>query len=150
MKKCLFIILTFIFASGAYAQQLKLIGGLNISNYSHEWPSEGIWAVSSGLLRSPFRNSKIGFLGGFGIEFALNKTISLELEGFYFQKRSSYEYGWLYTVTEEFNRQKRNSLNLYRVPKLQIAVITQKNRRIQSGKGLFITGVTSGNPGAPG
>jgi len=103
MKKYLFIILIFIFTSGAYAQQLKLIGGLNISNYNQKWPSGFYWTGIAGLFRSPFRNSKIGFLGGFGVEFALNKTISLELEGCYFQKSSSYDYGFYYPITEVYS-----------------------------------------------
>jgi len=118
MKKCLFIIIIFIFTSGAYAQQFKLIGGLNISNYSDPWLdewywaldandfqeyfSEGLWFIDANFFRSPFRNSKIGFLGGFGIEFALNKIIALELEGFYFQKGSCFHL-WGGEETEVYN-----------------------------------------------
>ena len=121
MKKCLFIILIFIFASGAYAQQFKLIGGLNISSYSHRWQdegywaadadyfqehaSEGYWAADANFFRSPFRYSKTGFLGGFGVEFPLNKTIAIELEGFYFQKGSYIDYWgiWAEQRTEAYN-----------------------------------------------
>ena len=119
MKKCLFIILIFIFVSGAYAQQFKLIGGLNISNYSDPWldewywaldandfqehmSGEGFWFIDANFFRSPFRHSKIGFLGGFGIEFALNKIIALELEGFYFQK-GNYINFWGETRTDVYN-----------------------------------------------
>ena len=92
MKKCLFIILIFIFASGAYAQQIKLIGGLNISNYSHEWPREEIWAVDANFFRSPFRNNKTGFLAGIGTEFDLNDKIAVEVDVVYLQKGSTFTY----------------------------------------------------------
>lgn len=98
MKKCLFIILIFIFASGAYAQQIKLNGGITISSYSQRWPSEFYWAENAGLSRSPFMNDKTRFLGGVGIEFALNDKISVEIDGMYFQRGSAFTF---YTTVYE-------------------------------------------------
>lgn len=91
MKKIFLIILIFIFVSGAYGQQFKLMGGPTISNYSDSWPSGIYWIENTGYFRSPFQNSKTGFLGGIGIEFALNKNVAFELEGLYFQKGSTFD-----------------------------------------------------------
>jgi len=100
MKKCLFIILLFIFTSGAYAEQIKLIGGLNISSYSHWWP--GGWTHES--LRSPLRNSKIRFLAGIGTEYNLNDKIAIEIDVVYSQRGSTFTFdtGIFETITESY------------------------------------------------
>lgn len=104
MKKCLFIILIFIITSGAYAQEFKLIGGLTISSYSNWWPSEGYRIYDNGLSRSPFLNDKTRFLGGVGIEFALNDKIAIEIDGMYFQRGSTFTFYTpiFETITESY------------------------------------------------
>jgi hypothetical protein len=100
MKKCLFIILIFIFTSGAYAEQIKLIGGLNISSYSHWWPS----ARTDELFRSPLRNSKIRFLAGIGTEYNLNDKTAIEIDVVYSQRGSMFTFDtsiWD-TITESY------------------------------------------------
>lgn len=95
MKKTLFIFLLLIFISGVNAQELKLIGGPIISNYTNRWPPSGddIWIFNSSL--NPFRNHKTGFIAGFGTEFVLNKNIALELDALFFQKGSTFvRYTW--------------------------------------------------------
>ena len=105
MKKCLFIIFIFIFASGAYAQQFKLIEGLNISSYSHEWPGENVATIQNAeLLRSPFRNSKTRFLAGIGTEFNLNDKIAIEIDVVYSQRGSTFTFytAIFDTITEAY------------------------------------------------
>ena len=76
MKKCFFIVLIFIFASGAYAQEFKILGGPIISNYTEKWPPQYYPIIQdASFFRSPFQNSKTGFTVGIGIEFTLNKII---------------------------------------------------------------------------
>jgi len=84
--------------SAGQAQQFKLITGLTISHYSAEWPYYGIVAYEGAHL-NPFENRKIGFMVGCGVEVALNKIVSFELDGFYFQKGSAFEhtYPWFYS-----------------------------------------------------
>lgn len=92
MRKYLFIILILVFVSGVYGQEFKLIAGPIISNYSDGWPNGflplPIFAGNANL--NLFKNNKTGLLAGFGIEFALNKNIALELDGLYFHKGSSF------------------------------------------------------------
>ncbi|MDH5203683.1 MAG: PorT family protein [Nitrospirota bacterium] len=104
MKKCLFIILIFIFASGAYAQQIKLIGGFNISSYSHWFPSERYRAEDVNFFRSPFRNSKTRFLAGIGTEFNLNDKIAIEIDVVYSQRGSTFTFytPFFSTITEAY------------------------------------------------
>ncbi len=109
MKKCLFIILIFIFASGAYAQQIKIFGGPIISNYTEKWPPlyGGVFLDAS-FFRSPFQNSKTVFTVGIGIECALNKIIAIEVDAQYFQRGSFFEYYysdqlWEATIKETYN-----------------------------------------------
>jgi opacity protein-like surface antigen len=103
MKKYMTIFLVFFFFSGAYAQQLKILGGPMISNYTERWPREGYWIQNAGFFRNPFQNSKTGFLAGIGIEFALEKNVAVETDGLYFHKGSSFLYTWPTptTLTEE-------------------------------------------------
>lgn len=105
MKKCLFIILIFTFVSGAYAQQIKLIGGFTISNYS-PWETEEVYrAQDVNFFQSPFPNSKTRFLAGIGAEFALNEHISIEVDGIYFQRGSTFtQNSWfLGTITDDYH-----------------------------------------------
>ena len=104
MKNCCFSILILIFASGAYAQQIKLIGGLTISNYSHWLTSENLWDEDVNFFRSPFPNSKTRFLAGIGAEFALNNNIAIEVDGMYFQRGSTFTFGTpiFDTITDDY------------------------------------------------
>jgi hypothetical protein len=103
MKKCMTIFLTFFLFSGAYAQQLKILGGPTISNYTERWPQEVYWLQNAAFFQNPFKNIKIGFLAGVGIEFALEKNLAIEIDGLYFDKGSSFLYNWPTptTLTEE-------------------------------------------------
>jgi hypothetical protein len=92
MKKYMTIFLVFFFFSGAYAQQLKILGGPTISNYSERWPREVYWLQNAGFFRNPFQNSKTGFLAGVGIELASEKNVAIEIDGLYFHKGSSFLY----------------------------------------------------------
>ncbi len=81
MKKYLLVFLILVFVSGVEAQEFKIIAGPIISNYSNMWPSGIIYPDSNFV-----KDFKTGLLGGFGIEFTLNKNIAFELDGLYFQK----------------------------------------------------------------
>jgi hypothetical protein len=90
MKKLRTLVLFLCLVSAGQAQQFKLIAGPTISHYSAEWPYYGnVFDASAHL--NPFENRKIGFMVGGGVEVALNKIVSFELDGFYFQKGSTFE-----------------------------------------------------------
>jgi len=98
MKKYLIILLISIPVSGAYAQQLKILGGPTISNYTESWPPLYDYIIhDASFFRSPFQNSKTGFILGIGIEFAINKIIAVEVNGLYFQRGSFFEYSYIST-----------------------------------------------------
>ena len=82
MKKYLFIFLILIFVSGVEAQEFKIIAGPIISNYSNRWP----FGIIDPDFTFVIKDFKTGLLGGFGIEFTLNKNIAFELDALYFQK----------------------------------------------------------------
>jgi hypothetical protein len=90
MKKSSAFVLFLCLVSSGQAQQFKLFGGPAVSHYSDEWPpSGGIWLANSRL--NPFENRRIGFMAGCGVEVALTRMVSVELDGFYFQKGSAFE-----------------------------------------------------------
>jgi hypothetical protein len=88
MRKFSFLFICFIFVSQLYAQELKLIGGINFSSY----------AIHPEVVVSPpfppypggeyhyEKKRPIGFLFGVGIEFSLSSTIAIEIDGLYLQK----------------------------------------------------------------
>ena len=75
------------FVSGAYAQEFKLIGGLNLSKYIL-LPNPNQEIIGIGFERS---NYKMGFTLGCGVEFALSKNIAFEIDWLYSQKGSKVE-----------------------------------------------------------
>jgi len=90
VKKFLLILLIFLLVSGAYAQKIKIIGGVNLSKYPQE-PAL-LWITDAAFRHEPAY--KKGFLGGIGIEFTLTKNIALEIDGLFLQKGSHYVYGY--------------------------------------------------------
>jgi hypothetical protein len=90
MKRLCALVLFLCFVSAGQAQQLKFFAGPAISHYSAEWPYYGnVWFAGAHL--NPFENRRMGFMAGGGLEIALNKIISFELDGLYFQKGSTFE-----------------------------------------------------------
>jgi hypothetical protein len=90
MKKSWALVLFLCLVSAGQAQQFKLIAGPAVSHYSAEWPYYSN-VLDAGAHLNPFENRKIGFMAGGGVEVALNKIVSFELDGFYFQKGSTFE-----------------------------------------------------------
>jgi opacity protein-like surface antigen len=90
MKKLWTLVLFLCLFSAAQAQQFKFIAGPAVSHYSDEWPQDGVWLADSAFL-NPFENHRIGFLAGCGVEFALSRRVSIEVDGLYFQKGSVFE-----------------------------------------------------------
>ena len=89
MKKFLFIFLSLIFVSRLYAHEIKFMLGGNISKY--EISPEVYYGSVRGYefeYTYEISNTK-GFLFGCGIEFALTRNVSIEIDGLYFQKGSS-------------------------------------------------------------
>jgi len=89
MKKSWALILFLCLVSAGQAQQFKFIAGPAVSHYSDEWPPDGVWLNGAHL--NPFENGKIGFMAGCGVELAANRIVSIELDGLYFQKGSTFE-----------------------------------------------------------
>jgi len=90
MKRLFIIVMSIALASEAFAQQLKIIGGMNLAKYPQE-PAL-VWIAVAGYHHEPAY--KPGFLGGIGIEFALTRNIALEIDGLYIQKGSHYVYSF--------------------------------------------------------
>jgi hypothetical protein len=59
---------------------------------------------NAGLLRSPFRNSKTGYLAGIGTEYNLNDKIAIEIDVVYYQRGSTFTFdtGFFETITESY------------------------------------------------
>ena len=86
MKKFLFILLSLIFVSRLYAHEIKFMLGGNFSKYVI---SPEVYYDS--VLGDDYTyeiSKKKGFLLGCGIEFALARNVSIEIDGLYFQKGS--------------------------------------------------------------
>ena len=75
MKKIVLVVLVLMFVCEAYAGGFKIIGGANLSKYSVEPMISGVEC-----------NHRLGFLAGGGVEISLSPSVSLELDGLYFQK----------------------------------------------------------------
>ena len=89
MKRLLIFLFSLFLVSGAFAQQLKLLGGASLSRYAlspesiyySPWDSPGYgWDYKSSFNQ--------GFLFGTGVEFPLFKNIALEIDALYFRKGS--------------------------------------------------------------
>ncbi len=89
LKKFLLVLLTLSLFSGANAQDLKLIFGLNLSKYDI-WPEqfEDMWGFNLYKVTSLY---KTGIHIGGGIEFTITKNFAFEINGLYFQKGSRIE-----------------------------------------------------------
>ncbi len=87
MKKFLLIFLTIILVSTTHAYGFKFMAGGHLSKYAVEPEGAGIeW------------KNKTGFLVGGGIELFSVPFISLDIDGFYFQKGSKFK-----SATEELD-----------------------------------------------
>ncbi len=88
MRKFIFIFLCLSFVSRLYAQEFKLIGGINYSSYAiHPEVVVIPWLPPNPLEERHYeRNKAYGYLFGVGIEFSLSRTIAIEVDGLYFQK----------------------------------------------------------------
>ncbi|MBC8358515.1 MAG: PorT family protein [Candidatus Aminicenantes bacterium] len=83
MKKFLFVLFSIVLVSGAYAQEFKLICGLNLSKYIL-LPDLNQEIIGIKFERNS--NYKTGFSLGCGVEFALSKNIAFEIDWLYSQK----------------------------------------------------------------
>lgn len=84
MKRYLVIFFTIFLASGAYAHQIKFMGGAGLSKYS-VWPEE-FYSNDMGDEASYEIDYIKKFLVGCGLDFDLTKNISFEIDCLYFQK----------------------------------------------------------------
>ena len=90
MKRLLIFLFSLFLVSGAFAQQLKLLGGASLSRYAlspeviYEYP----WLDSLGYWKNYKSSFNQGFLFGTGVEFPLFKNIALEIDALYFRKGS--------------------------------------------------------------
>lgn len=91
MKKIIFIVSVFFLALSANAQNFKFILGPVFSNYSSQWPVDypENWDMKSSL--NPFDNSRTGVAWGLGVEFAINKKLTMEVNSLYFEKSCLFE-----------------------------------------------------------
>jgi len=86
MKKFLIIFLSLIFVSRLCAHDIKFMLGGNLSKY--EISPEVYYDSVRGDDYTYEISNKKGFLFGCGIEFALARNVSIEIDGLYFQKGS--------------------------------------------------------------
>ena len=103
MKKVIFLVLTLVLVSSLSAQDLKLLMGPVVSNYSSKWPNAipYSWPDMTSSL-NPFDNHKTGIAGGFGIEFAIGKKMGLEIDGLYFEKGGVFHsHTYIFTTYKE-------------------------------------------------
>jgi len=75
MKKIVLTFLVLMLVCEAYAGGFKLMGGADLSKYN-------ITPMISGVES----NHRLGFLAGGGLEISFAPSVSLELDGLYFQK----------------------------------------------------------------
>ena len=89
MKKITFLVLSLVLVSYVGAQDFKLFMGPVVSNYSSQWPNMIFpeWQGDTSSL-NPFDNHRTGIVGGFGVEFTINKKLAVEIDGLYFEKGS--------------------------------------------------------------
>jgi hypothetical protein len=93
MRKSSFIILIVMLVSGLYGQEFKFIGGVNTSEYITGNHIHIL--LSDDPISAPLNDDsyckweyKSGFLSGAGVEYPINKKISIEIDVLYFQRGS--------------------------------------------------------------
>lgn len=96
MRKLVFILLlSLILATITYADDLKIIGGLNLSRFSGTVYFEDIWKY------------RIGFEAGVGYEIPFGSHLALEIDGMFIQKGSKQEHRenglYYYTIHSVLN-----------------------------------------------
>lgn len=105
MKKVIFLVLILVLVSSLSAQDLKLLMGPVVSNYSSKWPNAILYDWPDGTSSlNPFDNHKTGIAGGLGIEFAIGKKMGLEIDSLYFEKGGVFHLGtgFFTTYKEEY------------------------------------------------
>ena len=114
MKKFLIIFLSLIFVSRLCAHDIKFMLGGNLSKY--EISPEVYYDSVRGDDYTYKISNKKGFLFGCGIEFALTRNVSIEIDGLYFQKGSriqkSYSHLEIYVCPQNY------TLNIISIPLL--------------------------------
>ncbi len=83
-------LLLLVFASGAMAQQVKVLFGPVVSRLTEAWPPVHILASESVSL-SPFVNAGWGFSFGFGLAFPLGPRLSLGTDALFFAEGAVFE-----------------------------------------------------------
>lgn len=103
MRRAFALVLLLAAFATVQAAQIKVFLGPTISSYTGRWPSDvfpGPMGRRTGL--NPFLNSRTGTLEGFGIEFAISKRFSLEVDGLYYTMGSTFTQPTLiFTVQRE-------------------------------------------------
>lgn len=91
MKKLIFILLSMAIVSETFAQEFKLLGGSNFSQYTFTPETYYGIDLESGLEFRRTSKLKKGVLVGAGIEFFFTRNIGVEIDLLYFQKGSKSE-----------------------------------------------------------
>ena len=116
-KLSLILLFIIILVPGLHAQEFKLIGGVNTSEYitgNHIHLLLSTDPISASLNADSYYKweYKSGFLIGVGVEYPLNKRISIEIDGLYFQRGSKLR------VADVPNWEKKYSLAVISFPVL--------------------------------
>jgi len=114
MKKFLFIFLSLIFVSRLYAHEIKFMLGGNLSKYKIS-PEVYYDSVLGDEYTLEISNKK-GFLFGCGIEFALARNVSIEIDGLYLQKGTKAHKS--YSLLEIYVAPQKYTLHVISIPVL--------------------------------
>ena len=110
-----FLSVSIMLVSTVYAQEFKFIGGVNTSEYitgNHIHLLHSTVPISAPLNADSYYKwgYKSGFLIGAGVEYPLNKKISIEIDVLYFQRGSKFK------LIDVPNWEKIYSLNVISFP----------------------------------
>ncbi|MDI6698255.1 MAG: porin family protein [Candidatus Saccharicenans sp.] len=91
MKKLISsLLLIALLATPGQAFEFKRIIGLLSSSYSSRWPDPVTYGWDSRSSLNPFKEGRVSYFGGIGLEFSLRPKLELELDALYKETGSAF------------------------------------------------------------
>lgn len=84
------LLLIALLATPGQAFEFKRMIGPLSSSYSSRWPDPVIYGWDSGSSLNPFKEGRVSFFGGIGLEFSLRPGLELELDALYKEAGSAF------------------------------------------------------------